>query len=101
MFTPPRGTANPWSVAGSPAKARAGTWQVPQDCRPEADKLASKNSALPATAAGEATTGEGVVPLPLPPQAANVVATTHEAAAPPYLILIRPVSYESRWFARF
>jgi hypothetical protein len=76
-------------------KARAGTWQVAHDCRPEADKLVSKNSALPATAAGEVTTGEGIVLPPLPPQAANVVATIHEAAAAPYLVLIRPVSCTS------
>jgi hypothetical protein len=61
-------------------KARLGTWQVPQLCCPEADKLLSKKNALPAVAAadGEASVGldalEPVSPAP-PPHPDNAAAT--------------------------
>jgi hypothetical protein len=51
---PPSGTARP----SLPACACAGSWQVAQDCRPEADRLGSKNIFLPSAAAGES---EGAV----------------------------------------
>jgi hypothetical protein len=66
MFGPPSGTGNPWSVVPSAVKAWLGTWQVPQDWRPEADKLLSKKMALPATAASE-TGGAAVLEVPSPP----------------------------------
>jgi hypothetical protein len=79
-------------------KARAWTWQVAHDCRPEADKLASKNSAFPATAAGDAA-GAAVALVPLPSQPAIVVAAAHVAAATKetlFLEFIRQFSRTSR-----
>src|SRR5580658_504687 len=75
MLGPPSGTASPWSVAGSAVKARLGTWQVPQLWLPEADKLVSKKSAFPATAAADGAAGAAaVLPalLPPPPQPKSV-----------------------------
>jgi hypothetical protein len=40
-----------------------GTWQVPQACLPDADKLVSKNIALPAAAAVLWVTGGGGEPV--------------------------------------
>jgi hypothetical protein len=56
-------------VVGSAVNARLGTWQVPQACWPEADKLVSKKSAFPATAAadGEAGVEEDAPELASPP----------------------------------
>jgi hypothetical protein len=65
---------------GSAVNARLGTWQVPQLCCPDAERLASKNSALPATAAADALVVEEVpelvvedelCPSPPPPQPAS------------------------------
>jgi hypothetical protein len=82
MFAPPSGTASPRSVAGSPANARDGTWQVPHDWRPEADKTVSKNNALPATAATEGPAGVEAEMEPAPPalHAVSAVVIAHEAA---------------------
>jgi hypothetical protein len=81
-------------------KARAWTWQVAHDCRPEADKLASKNSAFPATAAAVAGGAAGVAVLvPLPPQPASAAAAVHTAAATKetlFLEFIRQFSRTSR-----
>ena len=58
-------------MVGSAVNARLGTWQVPQACWPEADKLVSKKSAFPATAAadGEAGVEEDAPVLASPPPA--------------------------------
>jgi hypothetical protein len=89
-------------VAGSPLNARAATWQVAQDWRPEADKLVSANNTSPANAIADkgcATAGGGadwvvngvvdwVVAAPPPPQAAKQTtgANPHAARSHPPLL---------------
>jgi hypothetical protein len=73
------GTGSPSSVAGSPVYARDGTWHVPQDCFPDADRLLSKNIALPATAAADCVVC--VVDVDekseLPPQPTRIAVNRH------------------------
>src|ERR1700733_11927479 len=82
MFGPPSGTGSPWSVAGSAVNARLGTWQVPQLCWPDADRLVSKKSALPATAAREGFAAGGTSAAdsaPPPPHADSAPAASKAA----------------------
>ena len=79
MFAPPMGTGNPLSVAGSPEYARDGTWHVPHACFPDADRLLSKNIALPATAAADCVVCvvEVAETSELPPQPTRFAANRH------------------------
>jgi hypothetical protein len=70
-------------VAGKAVNARLGTWQVPQLCLPEADKLVSKKIALPARDASDCELAGGglLASSPLPPPQLDTPATAADAAA--------------------
>jgi hypothetical protein len=77
-------------VAGSAVKARAATWQVAQDWRPEADRLTSEKIACPANAAAdiiEVAGGdvESVEPPPPHPLSESTAANQNAAWLHPFL----------------
>ena len=80
---PPSGTGRPWSgplAVGSALNAKPLTWQLAQDCWPEADSAVSPKIFWPSCAAAdicESPAGAAPAPAsPPPPQACSSAAAT-------------------------